>query len=104
MDFAVRELILLIDTGACISLINQDVLKQGSKLNTKERVRITGVGEGEVQSFGTIEGGVMVKGVVHEWKFHVTQGRHICGYDGILGQDFLNNRAFIDCVKGKNIS
>lgn len=70
-------------------------------INSEEKIQIMGIEEQGISTLGTAEGGVEVNGCKHNWSFQIIRGLNILGYDGILGRDFLQNRAFIDCINNR---
>lgn len=88
---------LLIDTGATISLVQISSIKGSTMVNQNERVKINGI-FGSNKTYGTCEAAIGIGGVNFEGKFQVVPAMFE-SFDGILGRDFLRNRAVIDCIR-----
>lgn len=95
------QLTFLVDTGAAVSLLNVNSIRTDVQINTNDNISISGIGQFGIFTIGSIKADVILKDKPIQWDFQVIQGKFILGFDGILGGDFLKNRAFIDCIADK---
>lgn len=89
---------LLIDTGASISIIKSQSLKNKFKINKNEIIEINGVNK-EVtnKTLGTTN--ITINDTTH--KFHVICEQTNIPYDGILGHDYLKSSGSVIDFKNK---
>lgn len=81
--------IFLLDTQADISIIKQNAVDSSTFINDDDTVRIRGVTNGLVETFGTIDSDILtnITSVPHE--FHVVADNFGVPSDGIIGKDFI---------------
>ena len=98
---------LLIDTGACVSAINENLVKKiygreyAAKMTDGVVPSVNAISGDRVPVLGQISIPVKINGVVYHSQFHVMQN---LPYEAILGPDFLvENDAVID-LKNKCVS
>lgn len=92
---------LLMDTGAGPNLINERSLCADETVFRDKTMKIHGVCGGG-QTVGTCRGMVLLEGYEEMVEFQVmTGGGVLPNVDGILGRTFLNNRAILDCHRGR---
>lgn len=81
-------LTLLIDTGAEISLLKAKA-KEYNNINFSNISNITGVGQGTIQSIGTVDLDIRIQDVLVPHEFHVVPENFPIPCDGIIGIDFI---------------
>ena len=86
-----RELALLVDTGADISLIKPDNLDKTKKFDPDGRVRIKSVDGTVTETFGTVQTVVNVDSLQIPFVFQLVSKQIDIPCDGILGRDFLEH-------------
>ena len=85
-----KLLVLLVDTGADISLIKSQNINEKNKINSNELKSLSGIGEGTVNSIGSTQLELRVENfAVVTHKFHVVHDDFPIPCDGIVGMDFL---------------
>lgn len=85
-----EHIVLLIDTGASISILKSEWLdKLGNLELIKEEIKINGVC-GNLVSLGYVYLDLTIKNKTISHKFYVFK-ELFCKTDGILGEDFLSN-------------
>lgn len=98
---ATREgsLNLLIDTGATCSIIKLDALKPSVNILQELATNMCGI-NGKSKSLGVARILIEIKGCSCPCDFQVVEGfdRDALPWDGILGMNFLQDRAVIDCI------
>lgn len=83
-------LILLVDTGAEVSILKPDKINPNQIIDTNEKCTITGINNHTVDTFGTIITSVNVNSqneITH--KFQIVHQEFPIATDGILGRDFF---------------
>ena len=84
-----EELLLLVDTGADISILKPDKLDKTKRFNPEGRVKVKGVSGSSIQTLGTVPA-VMYEGTVRiPFTFQLVGKQADISCDGILGRDFL---------------
>lgn len=100
-----KNLNLIIDSAADISLVRADQLIESSKINTKNRTRLTGIAlDSHVYSLGTIKMNIIYDNIQITHDFHVISNSYNLKekIHGIIGYDFLNKfKAKIDFLENK---
>ena len=86
-----RELALLVDTGADISLIKPDNLEKTKKFDPDGRVKVKSVDGSEIETFGTVQTVVTVDSLEIPFVFQLVSKQIDIPCDGILGRDFLQH-------------
>jgi len=79
---------LLIDTGAEISLLkcrNNNL----NDLNPKNTTNISGIGQGTIQSLGTLHLEMCIANAAIPYEFHIVPNNFPIPGDGIIGLDFI---------------
>lgn len=95
-----REVSLLIDTGAQVSFIKEEVVKK-EEICESEKQKIRGViSKVSGETLGTIEANLTINNEKFKHKFQVVNDQFSVGYEGILGSDFLNN--YNGCIDYEN--
>jgi len=84
-----KELLLLVDTGADISILKPDKLDKTKRFDPKRRVRVKGVSRLSIQMLGAVQV-VMYEGTMEiPFTFQLVGKQVDIPCDGILGRDFL---------------
>ena len=84
-----EELLLLVDTGADISILKPDKLDKTEPFDPEGRMRVKGVSGSSIQTLGTVQA-TMYKGTVKiPFTFQLVGRQVDIPCDGILGRDFL---------------
>lgn len=87
----------LIDTGACVSILNISTIHEKSIIRQSNKIAITGIGETDISTFGTTHVQINIGNKNLPWEFQVCRGKYILNLDGIIGRDFLiHNKAAIN--------
>lgn len=87
----------LVDTQADISVIKGSALKSNAKLNTNSIIKIKGITDNYIQTYGTIDICMMISNCQIWQKFHVVPNEFNIPSHGILGKDFIKgNKCCID--------
>lgn len=95
-NFAGSRLFLL-DTQADISVIKNTAIKTDSFINDNDIIKIRGITDGFVQTYGTINTDIILNDYAIPQEFHVVSDTFAIPSDGILGRDFIkNNKCQID--------
>lgn len=87
-DVSNEKLSLLIDSQADVCIIKQNSLKFYSKINTSEKIEITGVVRTPIYSLGTIDIELIIGNTTVTHKFHIMPNNFNIPSDGIIGKDF----------------
>lgn len=87
---------LLVDTGATISLIKVDVLKDEVRINSNKAMEIQGIFDVSNLTIGETKATLQINDKFHDCNFQVISNTKSINTDGILGMDFLSNNAIID--------
>lgn len=82
----------LCDTQADISVIKESSIKNKMDIDTSETIRIKGVTNDPIESYGTVWLKIYFNDCVIEHLFHVVPDSFNIPADGIIGKDF--NRCF----------
>ena len=86
-----RELLLLVDTGADISLIKPDHLDKTKKFDPDGRVKVKSVDGSIIEISGTVQSVVNVDSLKISLTFQLFSKQVDISCDGILGRDFLEH-------------
>ena len=98
---------LLIDTGACISAINENLVKKiygreyAAKMTDGLVPSVNAISGDRVPVLGQIDIPVEISGVVYQSQFHVMQN---LPFEAILGSDFLVEKDAVIDLKNKCVS
>ena len=98
---------LLIDTGACISAINENLVKKiygreyAAKVTDGLVPSVNAISGDRVPVLGQIDIPVEISGVVYHSQFHVMQN---LPFEAILGSDFLVEKDAVIDLKNKCVS
>lgn len=96
-----NHLELLLDTGSSVNLIKESSLQKNVFVNMEERIGINGVFNGG-KTIGTCSGKLGLGNFSAECKFHVLEDSNsLQGMDGLVGREFLRNRAVLDYVTNR---
>lgn len=102
-NFTTRPITLLVDTGAQITIIADDIVTIGQKL-IKQKIQLTGFdgGDSSASTKGMLNGKFLTNDG-NEWpvEAHVVDRKTAGPYDGYLGYDFLQKyNSIIDLAAG----
>lgn len=87
----IREVRLLVDTGAQVSFIKEEIVKK-EEVCRSEKQKIRGViSKISGETLGTVEANLTINNERFKHKFHVVNDQFSVGNEGILGSDFLNS-------------
>lgn len=92
----------LIDTGAEISLIKEEVILNKQKINKQNMVALKGITEGKLFTLGECEMTLQINDGIMVHKFYVVSNEFPIRQSGILGRDFLTEKQ-IKIDFGRNI-
>jgi hypothetical protein len=84
-----RELSLLVDTGADVSLLKLDNLDRSKKFHPDSRIRVKSVDGSIIETFGTVKTVVIVDPLKIPCTFQLVSKQVDIPCDAILGRDFL---------------
>lgn len=84
-----EEIVLLVNTGADISLCKRSKINQGQLVDRQSAIKIKGVTEGLASSIGTTETQLFVQNYALNHTFHIVDENFPIPSDGILGRDFI---------------
>jgi hypothetical protein len=94
-----ETLLLLVDTGADISLLKPDNLDKTKQYDPKGRVQVKSVSGSVIQSLGAVQA-IMYEGSVSiPFTFQLVDKRIDLPCDGILGRDFLTRAGAKICYE-----
>lgn len=82
------SILFLVDSGAEISVIKLNHLNDDTMVK-KEKIIITGVGKGSIESLGMCKEKVLIDDSIFSHTFHIVPNDFPITMDGILGYDFL---------------
>jgi hypothetical protein len=86
-----RELSLLVDTGADVSLLKPDNLDNSRKIEADGRVKLKIVGGSIIETFGTVQTVVNVDSLKIPFTFQLVSKQVDIPCDGKWGRDFLEH-------------
>jgi hypothetical protein len=86
-----RELLLLVDTGADISLLKPTNLDKGRTYNPDGKVKVKGVDGSIIETLGTVRTVVTAGFLKIPFTFQLVNRQVDIPCDGILGRDFLEH-------------
>ena len=86
-----KELLLLVDTGADISILKPDKLDKTEPFDPEGRMRVKGVSGSSIQTLGTVQATVYEGTVKIPFTFQLVGKQVDIPCDGILGRDFLTH-------------
>lgn len=90
MDIAVKEVVVvLLDTGADISLIKRQQLKVNTLIYEEDILSVKGIANKTIKTLGVVYAEIKVKDTVIVHPFHVVTNDFPIRNEGILGRDFL---------------
>ena len=92
-----RELSLLVDTGADVSLIKTGNLDKNRKFDRDGRVKVKSVDGSIIENFGTVKTVVHVGLLKISFTFQLVNKKDDIPCGGILGRDFLEHAAARVC-------
>jgi hypothetical protein len=84
-----RELLLLVDTGADVSLLKPTNLDKSKSFDPDGRVKVKSVDGTIIETFGTVRTSVIVDPLKIPFTFQLVSKQVDIPCDGILGRDFL---------------
>lgn len=85
---------MLIDTGAQISLINNNIIEDQSLINKKNKITISSI-HGSENTLGDISTKILKNNISIPIQLQVTKNQ-VLKEDGILGYDILGDKAIIN--------
>lgn len=83
--------IFLVDTGAEISVFKQNLLKKDVDVLCESKIKITGVGNGAIETNGIVESDVIFGNVYIPHDFHIVPATFPIPCAGIIGLDLKKN-------------
>lgn len=89
-----HNLLLLIDTEACISVVKKSMIS-GAEIDETDVIKMKGITSEMVQSIGSVKITIIIKHLSIEHKFYVTPDDFPIPSHGILGKDFTKRH---NCV------
>jgi hypothetical protein len=94
-----EELLLLVDTGADISILKPDKLDKTKQFDPEGRVKVKGVSGSSIRTLGTVQA-IMYEGTVKiPFTFELVGKQVDIPCDGILGTDFLTRAGANICYE-----
>lgn len=96
-----KNIKLLLDTGATVSILNVNVLMDSVIIDSSRIMDIQGIFNNTNKTIGEVVATILFNGVPKQCEFQVISSKHPMNVDGILGMDFLKNKAVIDLNKMK---
>lgn len=90
---------LIVDTGADVSLIKENILKPITNIYTAQKCILNGITEGKSESIGLAHTNVEINGVEIPIDFQVVESNFPFRTNGILGRDFLTKYGCNICLK-----
>ncbi|KOC58625.1 hypothetical protein WH47_11680, partial [Habropoda laboriosa] len=94
---------LMIDTGSEPNLVKRSALKPHLVIETADALAISGITEGQVETYGSVD----IQVHDREVQFQVVPDNFPISTDGILGSQFCNNEVDIlysqDCIVWNSI-
>lgn len=85
-----RPIILLVDTGSSISLVNINIMNKNTNFNTQNTLELTSATGHNTSTLASCSSEININNIILNFVFHVYDGRMIpIKYDGILGYDFF---------------
>lgn len=99
-DVAIKNKVrLLVDTGATVSLIKVDVLKDETRIFHNKQIAIQGIFNNSNFTIGETIASLKINNSFRRCPFQVIRDTKSITTDGILGMDFLKNNAVINLYK-----
>lgn len=89
-----RKTSMLLDTGAQISLINKKVIKDPSRINIKNKIKIASI-HGSENTLGDISTAILENNTTIPIQLQVTTNKFL-KEDGILGYDVIGDNGIIN--------
>lgn len=99
LEMCNKPCILIVDTGADISIIKENILNPKQNIYPKRKCTINGITEGKLESVGLTYTNIVMNDVQIPINFQVVPKEFPICTDGILGRDFLANYACNICLK-----
>lgn len=90
---------LIVDTGADVSLIKENILQPTTNIYTNHKCMINGVTSGQIETIGISHTNILMNGVKIPLNFQVVDKEFPIATDGILGRDFLAHYGTKICLK-----
>ena len=90
---------LIVDTGADVSLIKENILQPTTNIYTNHKCMINGVTSGQIETIGISHTNSLMNGVKIPLNFQVVDKEFPITTDGILGRDFLAHYGTKICLK-----
>jgi len=84
-----KELLLLVDTGADISLLKPNNLNKTKHFDSERRVQVKSVSGSTIQTLGAVQAVLYEESVRIPFTFQLVDKRVDLPCDGIIGRDFL---------------
>lgn len=90
---------LIVDTGADVSIIKENLLNEFQKMYINQKCTINGVADGRIETIGRTSTNIIIDGTVLPHHFQVVAKKNPIKSDGILGRDFLAKYGCNICLK-----
>jgi len=97
-----RELALLVDTWADISLIKPDNMDKTKKFDPDGRIKVKSVDGSVIETFGTVQTVVSVDSLQIPFAFQLVSKQVDIPCDGILGRDFFGTCRSANLLRDRN--
>jgi hypothetical protein len=81
---------LLIDTGADVSLLKYNSIKDGTAYNHVKTLNVRGISSGTERTLGELQVKLIVANYETEHTFHVVGDGVNTPYDGLIGRNFFS--------------
>lgn len=90
---------LIVDTGADVSIIKENLLNEFQKIYINQKCTINGVTDGKVETIGRTSTNILINDTSIPHNFQVVTKNFPIQTDGILGRDFLAKYGCNICLK-----
>lgn len=102
-SIANKELTMLIDTGATISLLSAEVITHGKIINTSKALKLIGINgdKNGIMSMGLMKSKLNINNEKIDHEFQIVDKRVNMTVDGIIGADFIEKyEVILDAMNG----
>lgn len=99
LEMCDKSCTLIVDTGADISLIKENILQKSTNIYTNHKCIINGVTSGKIETIGISHTNILMNGVKIPLNFQVVDKEFPIATDGILGRDFLAHYGTNICMR-----
>lgn len=101
--FTDGHITFLLDTGADISIVKINKLRQDIAINSNYRTKISGIGTSSIETIGQIRSCLVINNHLLTHNFQIVDENFPIPCDGILGLDFLREyNCVLDYGRGQN--